>query len=116
MALIRCGECQGQVSDKAAACPHCGAPVASVLPSNVVGPRTFVVHSGKSAGLAAVLSFLWCGLGQIYNGQIGKGVVLGFVYLISWLLIGVLVGFITTPYPVDLGDGGCLQNCRATQS
>jgi TM2 domain-containing membrane protein YozV len=55
------------------------------------------VHSGKSAGLAAVLSFLWCGLGQIYNGQIGRGVVLGFVYLISWLLIGVLVGFITTP-------------------
>ena len=28
MALIQCAECKGQVSDSAAACPHCGAPVA----------------------------------------------------------------------------------------
>ncbi|WP_421311984.1 hypothetical protein [Aeromonas veronii] len=27
MALIECGECNGKVSDKAASCPHCGAPV-----------------------------------------------------------------------------------------
>ena len=26
MALIKCSECNGQLSDKAAACPHCGAP------------------------------------------------------------------------------------------
>lgn len=28
MALITCPECHGQVSDKAAACPHCGYPIA----------------------------------------------------------------------------------------
>ena len=27
MALIKCPECGGQVSDRAAACPHCGFPV-----------------------------------------------------------------------------------------
>jgi hypothetical protein len=27
MALIKCTECKGNVSDKARACPHCGAPV-----------------------------------------------------------------------------------------
>ncbi len=27
MALIECYECNGKVSDKASACPHCGAPV-----------------------------------------------------------------------------------------
>jgi len=27
MALIQCSECNGQVSDQAAVCPHCGAPV-----------------------------------------------------------------------------------------
>lgn len=27
MALIKCAECNGTVSDKAAACPHCGCPV-----------------------------------------------------------------------------------------
>lgn len=29
MALIACTECGHQVSDRAAACPHCGAPVAT---------------------------------------------------------------------------------------
>lgn len=28
MALITCPECHGQVSDKAAVCPHCGFPIA----------------------------------------------------------------------------------------
>lgn len=27
MALIACSECENQVSDKAAACPNCGAPI-----------------------------------------------------------------------------------------
>lgn len=31
MALISCSECQGKVSDKASACPHCGAPVEAVI-------------------------------------------------------------------------------------
>lgn len=29
MALIACGECGKQISDKAASCPHCGAPSAA---------------------------------------------------------------------------------------
>lgn len=32
MALIACAECGKEISDKAAACPHCGAPVASTSP------------------------------------------------------------------------------------
>jgi DNA-directed RNA polymerase beta' subunit len=27
MALINCLECRKEISDKASACPHCGAPV-----------------------------------------------------------------------------------------
>jgi len=33
MAMIECSECRKQISDKAAACPHCGAPVVSALSS-----------------------------------------------------------------------------------
>ena len=51
----------------------------------------------KSPGLAAVLSFFICGLGQIYNGQILKGLVLVVAYLISWMMMWILIGFITTP-------------------
>ena len=36
MALVKCAECQHDVSDKAAACPHCGAPIAS--PTNQSSP------------------------------------------------------------------------------
>lgn len=51
----------------------------------------------KNPGLAAVLSFFWMGLGQIYNGQIAKGIVFIVAYAISWVLMLVLIGFITTP-------------------
>ena len=51
----------------------------------------------KNPGLAAILSFFYMGLGQIYNGQIGKGILFIVVYTISWLLIFILIGLITTP-------------------
>jgi len=39
-----------------------------------------VIARQKNPGLAAVLSFFWCGLGQIYNGEILKGVALMVLY------------------------------------
>ncbi|WP_096199226.1 hypothetical protein [Bacillus sp. FJAT-45350] len=51
----------------------------------------------KNPGLAAVLSFFFAGLGQIYNGQIGKGIAFIVAYFISALLMFVIIGFITTP-------------------
>ena len=51
----------------------------------------------KNPGLAAILSFFYMGLGQIYNGQIGKGIAFIVLYSISWLLIFILIGLITTP-------------------
>ncbi len=54
----------------------------------------------KSAGLAAVLSFLLPGLGQIYNGEIFKGLVLVVIDAINGALMFVLIGFITWPITV----------------
>lgn len=51
----------------------------------------------KNPGLVAILSFFYMGLGQIYNGQIGKGIFFIIVYSISWLLMFILIGLITTP-------------------
>jgi len=51
----------------------------------------------KNPGVAAVLSFFYCGLGQIYNGQIFKGILMFVAYSISILLMYVMIGFITTP-------------------
>ena len=52
----------------------------------------------KSPGIAAVLSFLWCGLGQIYNGELAKGFILIIVYAISALILTwFVIGCCTTP-------------------
>ena len=48
----------------------------------------------KSAGLAAVLSFFISGLGQIYNGQILKGLIIIVVQIINGALTTILIGWI----------------------
>ena len=37
MALIQCSECNQSVSDKAEACPQCGAPVSNVRENVAAG-------------------------------------------------------------------------------
>src|SRR3989338_8963908 len=49
----------------------------------------------KNPGLAAVLSFFFAGLGQIYNGQMAKGLILMAIDIINFLLLFVLIGFVT---------------------
>lgn len=51
----------------------------------------------KSAGLAAVLSALVNGLGQIYNGQILKGIVIIVVQIINGALTAILIGWLLLP-------------------
>jgi TM2 domain-containing membrane protein YozV len=51
----------------------------------------------KNPGIAAVLSVFWTGVGQIYNGQIMKGLILIVVQMINAALMFVLIGFITYP-------------------
>ena len=51
----------------------------------------------RNPGIAAVLSFFWTGVGQIYNGQIMKGLILIVVQMINAALMFVLIGFITFP-------------------
>lgn len=51
----------------------------------------------KNPGLAEVLSFFWMGLGQIYNGEIAKGVFFIVIFAISAVMMIILIGFLTTP-------------------
>jgi TM2 domain-containing membrane protein YozV len=51
----------------------------------------------KNPGLAAVFSFFYSGLGQIYNGEIGKGIMFIFVQTINIGLMFLFIGFITYP-------------------
>ena len=51
----------------------------------------------KNPTFAAVLSFLINGLGQVYNGEIGKGILIFVIQLINLALMAIFIGFITAP-------------------
>ena len=52
----------------------------------------------KSAGVAAVLSALLNGLGQIYNGHILKGILFIVIQAINSALTSILIGWIFLPF------------------
>lgn len=57
MALIKCAECNNQVSSTAATCPHCGAPVASKTEHAATGSTvTTVQETGKRLKVHIMLS------------------------------------------------------------
>jgi TM2 domain-containing membrane protein YozV len=53
--------------------------------------------SRKNEGVAAVLSFLFTGLGQIYNGQIGKGLIFVLIGVMLFITIFFLIGLVLYP-------------------
>ncbi len=54
-------------------------------------------RTDRNPATAAILSFLFIGLGQAYNGEIAKAVVFLILYAISILLTIFLIGFVTIP-------------------
>lgn len=85
-----CSECRVPIQGKNY-CKRCSAELAS----RPMTQRGSVYGQQKSSGIAAVLSFFWPGLGQIYNGQIGKGILLILLQIVNLVLMFVLIGFIT---------------------
>lgn len=49
----------------------------------------------KNPALAAILSLLINGLGQIYNGEVGKGLIIIVIQIINALLTTIFIGFFT---------------------
>jgi TM2 domain-containing membrane protein YozV len=57
--------------------------------------RGKVYATGKSPGVALFLSFLIPGVGQFYNGDTKRGLLLLGIYFVSWLLVSAGgIGFI----------------------
>ncbi len=81
MALIECGECGGQVSDKAQACPHCGAPAKTSQPPLVAEPPPAVKRSNT------------------------KGLVIGGAIVGAVVLVAVLIVVSQSGPARKLGDG-----------
>ncbi|HUY28581.1 MAG TPA: hypothetical protein VMV27_14315 [Candidatus Binataceae bacterium] len=74
-----------------------------------------IIANQKSTGLAALLSFFWCGLGQIYNGQFLKGMAMMFLYppllwfgLVSTFTGALLAGGAATEADAAAGGGAAI--------
>lgn len=88
-----CSNCGFEMPKATKFCPECGKATA-MAPEKVNSVPT-VVRTDKSSGLAAILSFLIIGLGQVYLGLTKKGIILFVLAIISGILMGVLIGWIT---------------------
>jgi len=65
----------------------------------------------RSPILASILSFVIAGLGQIYNGQVGKGVL---ILLTSWLIIPWIYGIVDAYLIAKKINEGKIQAKQAT--
>ena len=74
-----CEQCGTEITENREVCPNCGTTLKNT--------------KSKSTTTAIVLSIVWTGLGQLYNGQIVKGVALWIVCLIG-LMISPILGII----------------------
>lgn len=91
-----CVNCGAEIDARAEICPKCGVRVAPPPPPPSMPPQNVNVER-KSEGIAAIASFLFTGLGQIYNGQIGKGIMFIIIGVILALTIFILIGIILYP-------------------
>ena len=80
-----CQACGKKIDINAEICPHCGVRVANVINNN---------FGEKSVLLAAILSFLFPGLGHLYLGLSKKGISFIIAYIVSAILIFILIGFV----------------------
>lgn len=89
-----CANCGFEMPKTTKFCPECGTSTDGV-PQVVNNNNKAIVNSDKSPGLAAVLSFLIIGLGQIYLGLTKKGIILFVAAIISGFLMLLVIGWIT---------------------
>jgi TM2 domain-containing membrane protein YozV len=65
-----------------------------MLPEHYTPPQSPVQVQPKSPGLAILLSFLLPGLGSMYASRAGRGALILGLYLLSWVLTLILIGFL----------------------
>lgn len=81
--FVECARCAEPIRAHAKACRFCGHVVGAAVETKPLGADTnrvsdhfarVLIGEVKSPGLAAFLSFLCPGLGQVYAGNLGRGI------------------------------------------
>ncbi len=77
-----CSNCASVIDEKAEICPKCGVRVS--IPS--------VYPEKRNPGIAAILSLVIPGSGQMYCGYVNRGIIILISTLILvWVLIGIIL-------------------------
>ena len=89
-----CPNCGMQIPDSARFCEHCGTktelPSGGGIDYNDRRMASIMVNK-KNEALALILSLLIPGLGQIYNGQTSKGIMIIVAIIVIAVLTAVLL-------------------------
>jgi len=91
-----CPKCGKEVTEEMNVCPYCGNPL-KVMPTQREVPVSKVTIGTKNSGLAAVLSLLIPGLGQMYDGKIGRGLLFLFVVVPLTVIIAMFFFWLILP-------------------
>ena len=91
MAMIQCGECGKDVSDKAAVCVNCGAPIQGDLVERALGENPETCPFCKSL-LHRTATDCKCGAQFGWGGEWPKTKLFGGVIVTAFALAGVASG------------------------
>ena len=89
MGLVTCPDCIKAISEAAIACPNCGRPMREAASAAISTQQ----GAHPSPGIAAVLSLVIPGAGQMYLGSVGLGLIL-FAGAIFGYLLFILPGLV----------------------
>ncbi len=98
-----CHNCGAEIDINALLCPKCGVEQKVGVP---------IAAGEKSAFIAAILSFLLAGVGEIYVGKMRRGIVILLAaLLLSWTMIGYPIIWLLSiydAYKLAKGEAGPL--------
>jgi TM2 domain-containing membrane protein YozV len=86
-----CNYCGERIASRAEICPKCGVRQDSTTKISYVGQLSSADTGAKNPLLAAILSLLIPGLGQIYNGEWVKGLIF-FSISVGVAIVSILTG------------------------
>lgn len=93
---VYCRDCGAVISEKAEICPECGVRQQDP-PKSSLDTLIEELTEGGNPFVAAVLSVLFPGLGQLYNRELQKGIAVMVASVVALVSIVVGVGILLYP-------------------
>ncbi|ELZ89979.1 hypothetical protein [Haloferax sulfurifontis] len=91
-----CRDCGAVIDARAEICPECGVRQRDP-PKSSVDSALDDLFDGGNPFVAAVLSAIFPGLGQLYNRELERGLVFAVGFIVASVSVMVLIGFLLAP-------------------